>query len=85
MTENWAIAIIGFALTVMTAFLGWMATALWGINKSLRDFVTNAECKDRMGNHCDEINRLRDIAEENQQKIAAIENTIKIKHGVDLR
>ena len=67
MTDTWAIAIIGFALTIMTAILCWMATALWGIKKSLREFVTDDECKSRMGSHCNEINKLRKIAEENQK------------------
>ena len=84
MTENWAIAIIGFALSVMTLFLGWMATALWGIHKSLREFVTDGECKDRMRNHCDEINKLRKTALENQKMIAKMATVIKIEHGEDL-
>lgn len=84
MTDTWAIAIIGFALTVMTAILGWMATALWGINKSLREFVTDGECKDRMGSHCKEINRLREIAEENQKAIAKMATVIKIEHGEEI-
>lgn len=84
MTETWSIALIGFALTIMTAFLGWMATALWGINKNLREFITKTECGEKMGVHCNEIDKLRKIAEQNQKGISQIVTAIKLKHNIDI-
>lgn len=84
MSVEWAVAIVGIAVTVLTIILGWMGTALWGIRGDLREFVTRSECIGKMSEHCSDITELRSIAKENQKKIAKLEGIVQSEHRMQL-
>lgn len=84
MTVEWAIAIVGIAVSVLTVILGWMGKALWGIRSDLREFVTRAECSGKMSEHCTDITELRKIARENQKKIAKLEMIAQTEHNLKI-
>lgn len=84
MSVEWAVAIVGIAVTVLTIILGWMGTALWGIRGDLREFVTRTECSGKMSEHCSDITELREIAKENQKKIAKLEIVAQTEHKINI-
>lgn len=84
MSVEWAVAIVGIAVTVLTIILGWMGTALWGIRGDLREFVTRSECIGKMSEHCSDITELRYIAKENQKKIAKLEMIAQTEHHLKI-
>ena len=77
MSVEWAVAIVGIAVTVLTIILGWMGTALWGIRGDLREFVTRAECSGKMSEHCSDITEL-------QKKIAKLEMVAQTEHKINI-
>lgn len=77
MSVEWAVAIVGIAVTVLTIILGWMGTALWGIRGDLREFVTRAECSGKMSEHCTDITEL-------QKKIAKLEMIAQTEHHLKI-
>ena len=84
MSIEWAVALVGIMVTVLTVILGWMGTALWGIRGDLREFITRPECIAKMADHCSEITELRRIAKENQKKIAKLEVVALTEHHVKI-
>ena len=72
MTEGWAIALLGGALAVMTAVLGWVATELRLIHKTLHGFVDKADCRADMGAHCKRLDDLEKTVTENSAFVAAV-------------
>ena len=84
MNVEWAVALVGIAVTVLTIILGWMGTALWGIRGDLREFVTRSECIGKMSEHCSDITELRKIAKENQKKIAKLEMIAQTEHNINI-
>lgn len=77
MSVEWAVAIVGIAVTVLTIILGWMGTALWGIRGDLREFVTRTECSGKMSEHCSDITEL-------QKKIAKLEMVAQTEHKINI-
>lgn len=77
MSVEWAVAIVGIAVTILTIILGWMGTALWGIRGDLREFVTRAECSGKMSEHCSDITEL-------QKKIAKLEMVAQTEHKINI-
>ncbi len=73
MTEGWAIAMLSGALVVMTAVLGWVATEIRLLNKSLTQYVRKADCTNDMNAHCGRLEKLETKVGENSEKLAAIE------------
>ena len=73
MTEGWAIAMLTGALTVMTAVLGWVATEIRLLHKSLMQYVHRDDCASDMSAHCDRLEKLENKVGENSEKLAAIE------------
>ena len=73
MTEGWAIAMLTGALTVMTAVLGWVATEIRLLHKTLSQYVHRDDCANNMSAHCDRLEKLEDKVSENSEKLAAIE------------
>lgn len=80
MTEGWAIAILTAVLGAISAILAWMAAALWGIHRDLREFVTKEDCSRQMGDHCGEIDRLWEKVRENESKVTALQTVADIFH-----
>lgn len=77
MSEGWAIALVGGALSVMTAILCWMATSLSGLRKDLRAFVMKEDCSRAMDGHCAEIRSLQASVLKNSESIARMEAMVK--------
>ena len=77
MSVEWAVAIVGIAVTVLTIILGWMGTALWGIRGDLREFVTRSECSGKMSEHCTDITEL-------QKKMAQLEMIAQTEHHLKI-
>ena len=77
MNENWAIAIIGAALTVMTLIMGWMASSIAGMRNDLKAFVVKDDCNRAMDGHCDEIRNLWGEIRKNSERIAELDGIIK--------
>ena len=73
MSEGWAIAMLSGALACMTGVLGWVATEIRALNKSLAQFVTKTDCAADMGAHCKRLEKLENKVGENSEKLAAIE------------
>ena len=73
MSEEWAIALLSFALTVMTTVLGWVATEIRLLHKSLSQYVHRDDCASDMSAHCDRLEKLENKVSENSEKLAAIE------------
>ena len=73
MSEEWAIALLSFALTVMTTVLGWVATEIRLLHKALSQYVHREDCASDMSAHCDRLEKLEDKVSENSEKLAAIE------------
>lgn len=78
MTESWAIAIF----SLMTSAMIFIAKCIWDIKNTFRHFVTDKDCSKRMCEHSNEITKLREIAAENQKKLAKIQPIIELKHGI---
>lgn len=76
MNENWAIAIIGAALTVMTLIMGWMASSIAGMRNDLKAFVVKDDCNREMDGHCDEIRNLWGEIRKNSEKIAVLDGIL---------
>ena len=53
MTQEWAIALLGITLSVMTAILAWMAGTISGIRRDLQKFVQKEDCNRAMDTHCE--------------------------------
>ena len=81
MTEGWAIAIMGCGFGAMSAILAWMAAALWGIHRDLRDFVTKEDCSRQMGDHCGEIDKLWEKVRKNESDVSALQTIARIFHN----
>ena len=73
MSEEWAIALLSFALSVMTTVLGWVATEIRLLHKALSQYVHREDCASDMSAHCDRLEKLEDKVSENSEKLAAIE------------
>ena len=77
MSEEWAIALLSFALTVMTTVLGWVATEIRLLHnllhKALSQYVHREDCASDMSAHCDRLEKLENKVGENSEKLAAIE------------
>lgn len=84
MTVEWAVALVGIVITVLTIILGWMGTALWGIRGDLREFITRSECTTKMAEHCTGINDLWEVAKENQKDIAQLKMIAQTEHKVKI-
>lgn len=84
MTENWAIAIAGFVVTITLGLLALGIKALWNIAKAFRELVTRTECDSEMGKHCREIKELRDGFEENKTALRQIIAALKKHHGIEI-
>jgi hypothetical protein len=84
MTQEWAIAIAGFVVTVTLFLLTMGIKALWSIAKTFRELVTKSECNSAMGKHCLEISALHAGFEENKSAIRQIILALKQLHGVDI-
>lgn len=80
MTEGWAIAIMTAILGGMSAILAWIAAALWGIHRDLREFVTKEDCSRQMEGHCAEIDNLWAKVRENEREISALNTIAEIFH-----
>ena len=80
MSENWAIAIMGVGFGAMSAILAWMGSALWGIHRDLRNFVTREDCTRQMQGHCGEIDSLWKQVSDNQRRVASLETIADIFH-----
>ena len=76
MNENWAIAIIGAALTVMTLIMGWMASSSGGMRNDWRGFVVKDDCNRAMDGHCDEIRNLWGEIRKNSERIAVLDGIL---------
>ena len=61
MSEEWAIALLSFALTVMTTVLGWVATEIRLLHKALSQYVHREDCASDMSAHCDRLEKLAAI------------------------
>lgn len=72
MSEGWAIALLSGALIVMTGVIGWVASELRLINKSLRGFVDKADCRADMGKHCERLDALDKKVQKNSFVLSAI-------------
>jgi len=81
MTESWAIAIMTAILGGMSAILAWIAAALWGIHRDLREFVTKEDCSRQMEGHCAEIDNLWAKVRENESKVTALQTIAHIFHN----
>ncbi len=73
MSEGWAIAMLSGALLVMTGVLGWVATEIRLLHKSLTQFVNKTDCQNDMSAHCGRLEKLENKVGENSEKLAAIE------------
>lgn len=73
MTEGWAIAMLSGALVVMTGVLGWVATEIRLLHKSLTQYVLKADCVGNMLAHASRIDKIEEKVSENSEKLAAIE------------
>lgn len=73
MTEGWAIAMLSGALVVMTGVLGWVATEIRLLHKTLTQYVHREDCANNMNLHCDRLEKLESKVSENSEKLAAIE------------
>ena len=81
MTQEWAIALLGITLSVMTAILAWMAGTITGIRRDLQKCVQKEDCNRAMDTHCEEIRTIteeirnvwKDIGK-NDTRIAHLEN-----------
>ncbi len=73
MSEAWAITMVTIALTGMTGVLGWVATEIRFLHKSLATFVIKTDCTNDMNAHCGRLEKLENKVSENSEKLAAIE------------
>lgn len=73
MTEGWAIAMLSGALVVMTGVLGWVATEIRLLHKTLTHYVHREDCANNMDAHCERLEKLESKVSENSEKLAAIE------------
>jgi hypothetical protein len=80
MTEAWGIALLTIGTTLFLAVLGWIAYELRGIRKDMKFFVLKDTCSSDMGRHCTQIGDLYKKANENQQRIAKLEQSVQIYH-----
>ena len=81
MSENWAIAIMGIGFGAMSAILAWMGSALWGIHRDLRNFVTREDCTRQMEGHCGEIDNLWKQVRDNESRVSSLETIAEIFHN----
>lgn len=84
MSQEWAITIAGFVVTITLFLLSLGIKALWSIAKTFRELVTRTECDAEMGKHCKEISELREGFEENKSAIRQIIGALKLHHGIDI-
>lgn len=85
MSEQWAIAIVGFALGV----IGW---AVHGVSDQIKELgkkidkitetmVTQNSCNQSMGAHCKRLTDLETTVKENTQTIAILNDRSKNEQG----
>lgn len=68
MTEQWAIAIIGFALTVGGGVLAWLVSTLWGRVSELERSVQRVEIEG--------LRQARDSERDVAEQLSAIRETL---------
>lgn len=85
MSEQWAIAIATFIVTIAISLLALGIKALWSIAKTFRELITRKECDSAMGEHCAEIASLKKGFEENKSAIQQIALALKQLHDVEIK
>lgn len=73
MSEDWA-------QLIMCGLIGWVAWELRDIKKELKMYVRREDCKDDMGNHCEQINELRERVNNNEADIKSLAAKAQVWH-----
>ena len=69
MTDEWAIAIVGAGIGIVTAFLGWIATEIRSLHADLRRFVVRQDCSRWMEEHEKRIDQLDELVRDNYERL----------------
>ena len=69
MTDEWAIAIVGAGIGIVTTFLGWIATEIRSLHADLRRFVVREDCSRWMEEHEKRIDQLDELVRDNYERL----------------
>ena len=69
MTEQWAIAVFGVGIGVISAFLGWIVMELRGLHSDVKRFVIKDDCTRWMDEHEKKIDQLDQLMREQYERL----------------
>ena len=77
MSEAWQTGLFTAFVTVAITVLGYIATVIRDIRRSMDGYVRDKVCDDKMGNHCAQLSTLQSKVDNNTMSIAVLQTEIK--------
>ena len=69
MTEQWAIAVFGVGIGIISAFLGWIVMELRGLHSDVKRFVIKEDCARWMDEHEKKIDQLDQLGRDQYERL----------------
>ena len=69
MTEQWAIAVFGVGIGIISAFLGWIVMELKGLHADVKRFVIKEDCARWMDEHEKKIDQLDQLMRDQYERL----------------
>ena len=69
MTEQWAIAVFGVGIGIISAFLGWIVMELKGLHADVKRFVIKEDCTRWMDEHEKKIDQLDQLMRDQYERL----------------